>query len=50
MGLNDLGYRHFIVIHKLTFKSMSGNTETNEEVTAHTNRFEGAWKHAKNQF
>jgi transposase-like protein len=44
--LNELGYRHFTVLHKYSFK----NTTTGEEVEIHTNRIEGAWKHAKDHF
>lgn len=48
--LNDLGYRHFTVLHKYEFKKTYVNKETNEEVEVHTNIIEGAWKHAKNHF
>lgn len=45
--LNELGYRHFTVLHKYAFKKTCVNKETNEEVEVHTNRIKGAWKHAK---
>lgn len=48
--LNDFGYRHFTVLHKYAFKKTYVNKETNEEVEVHTNRIEGAWKHAKDHF
>lgn len=48
--LNDLGYQHFTVLHKYSFKKTYVNKETKEEVEVHTNRIEGAWKHAKDHF
>jgi transposase-like protein len=48
--LNEMGYSHFTVLHKYAFKKSYINTATNEEVQVHTNRIEGAWKHAKDHF
>lgn len=48
--LNDPGYRHFTVLHEYAFKIAYVNKETNEKVQVHTNRIEGAWKHAKDHF
>jgi len=48
--LNSKGYRHFTVIHKKTFKSFYRNVETGDIVEVHTNRIEGAWRHAKTHF
>jgi len=44
------GYRHFTVIHKYTFKSFYWNVETGDFVEVHTNRIEGALRHAKTHF
>lgn len=33
-----------------TFKKTYINTKTRQEVEVHTNRIEGAWKHAKDHF
>lgn len=49
-NLNELGYQHFSVIHKYSFKKVYVNNETKEEVICHTNQIEGAWKHAKDYF
>ena len=49
-GLNELGYNHSTVLHKHSFKKVYINQETREEVEIHTNRIEGAWKHAKDHF
>lgn len=49
-GLNELGYNHFIVLHKYSFKKVYINQDTRKEVEIHTNRIEGAWKHAKDYF
>ena len=48
--LNSLGFKHFTVIHKYAFKKSYVNKETGEIVEIHTNRIEGAWKHAKDHF
>lgn len=48
--LNEMGYRHFTVLHKYTFKKVYVNKETDEKVEVDTNRIEGAWKHAKDYF
>ena len=48
--LNNLGYEHFTVLHKYSFKKTYVNQDTKEEVEVHTNRIEGAWKHAKDHF
>ena len=49
-GLNKAGYQHFTIIHKYNFKKVYTNVETKEKVAVHTNRIEGAWKHAKDHF
>ena len=48
--LNDIGYTHFTVLHKYSFKKVYINQTTGEETTVHTNRIEGCWKHAKEHF
>lgn len=48
--LNELGYTHFTVLHKYAFKKQYKNLQTGEVVSVHTNRIEGAWKHAKDYF
>ena len=48
--LNSLGFDHFTVLHKYSFKKMYVNQETKEKVVCHTNEIEGAWKHAKDYF
>nr|XP_011443777.2 uncharacterized protein LOC105339761 [Crassostrea gigas] len=48
--LNESGYEHFTVIHKYSFKKTYVNTKTHDIVEVHTNRIEGAWKHAKDHF
>ena len=48
--LNSLGYNHFSVIHKYAFKKEYKNVESGEIISVHTNRMEGAWKHAKDYF
>lgn len=50
MGLNDLGYEHFTVCHKTTFKQTYKNIETEEIIHCQTNQIEGAWKHCKAHF
>lgn len=50
MGLNQLGYEHYTVTHKTTFKQRYENVETGEVVECHTNQIEGAWKHCKDHF
>ena len=49
-NLNDVGYRHFTVLHKYAFRKDYIDTETGARTTVHTNRIEGAWKHAKDHF
>lgn len=48
----DIGYAHFTVTPKYTFKKTYINMKTRqkEEVHIHVNRIEGAWKHAKGHF
>ena len=41
-SLNDLGFKHFTVVHKYTFKQKYYNTDTGDYLTVHTNRIEGA--------
>ena len=48
--LNSLGYEHFTVLHKYSFKKVYVSKTTDETVVCHTNEIEGAWKHAKNHF
>ena len=48
--LNDIGYTHFTVLHKYSFTKTYVNQATGEEITVHTNRIEGCWKHAKEHF
>jgi len=48
--LNSEGYRHFTVLHKYTCKSFYRNGGTGEIQEVHTNRVEGAWRHAKTHF
>ena len=50
MGLNELGYEHFTVVHKTNFKQRYRNVDTGETVDCHTNRIEGAWKLCKDHF
>ena len=47
---NIIGYKHFTVLHKYSFKKVYINQAMNERVVCHTNEFEGAWKHAKEHF
>lgn len=49
-SLNDLGYKHFTVLHKYSFKKIYVKESTREEVEIHTNRIEGTWKHGKERF
>jgi len=48
--LSAEGYRHHVVNHKKTFKNECTDKETGQKVLVHTNRIEGAWKHAKDYF
>ena len=48
--LNELGYTHFSVTHRVGFKKVYQNVQTGEHIEVHTNRIEGAWKHAKQHF
>ncbi|XP_045191303.2 uncharacterized protein LOC123548134 [Mercenaria mercenaria] len=50
LDLNTLGYRHFTILHKYAFKKAYKNVETGDITYVHTNRIEGAWKHAKDHF
>ena len=50
MGLNELGYEHFTMVHKTTFKQRYQNVDTGETVDCNTNRIEGAWKICKDHF
>ena len=47
--LNSLGYQHFTVTHKSTFKRTYRNVDTGELKEVHTNNIECVWKHAKRQ-
>jgi len=44
------GYTYYIVEHKKAFSCHYRDPTTGETVTMHTNRIEGAWKHAKDYF
>ena len=46
-SLNQEGFKHYTVNHKKAFKSTYKEESTGELITVHTNRIEGAWKHAK---
>jgi len=50
LHLNELGYEHFSVTHKSTFKQSYRNFQTGEIVVCTTNRIEGAWKISKDHF
>ena len=49
-NLNNLGYEHFTVTHKTTFKQIYKHVDTGEIVQCNTNRIEGAWKISKDHF
>jgi len=49
-SLNSLGYKHYIVEHKHTFKQVCKDPTTGNIFTVHTNTIEGCWKHAKAHF
>jgi transposase-like protein len=48
--LNTLGYKHYVVQHKYAFKALYKDETTGHTIEVHTNRIEGAWKHAKEHF
>ncbi len=48
--LNDRGYQHFSVNHKVGFKKTYVNVLSGEEIEVHTNTIEGCWKHNKQHF
>ena len=48
--LSSLGFAHYVVEHKHAYKTTYKNTETGDLFEVHTNRIEGAWKHAKDHF
>jgi transposase-like protein len=48
--LPEAGYRHRIVQHKKAFAADYHDPATGEIERVHTNRIEGAWKHAKTYF
>ena len=51
--LNSEGYSHFTVLHNLhkyTFKTFYRDIATGDIVEVHTNRIEGALRHAKTHF
>ena len=50
MKLNVIGYEHFTVVHKTTFKQKYQNADTGETIDCHTHRIEGAWKNCKDHF
>jgi len=45
--LPALGYTHYVIEHKKAFSWQCRDKTTGELKTIHTNRIEGAWKHAK---
>jgi ISXO2-like transposase domain len=45
--LSEGGYKHRIVEHKRAFAADYIDPVTGERERVHTNRIEGAWKHAK---
>ena len=47
---NEIGYPHFTVTHKTTFKQVYRNVDTDEIIQCNTNRIEGAWKISKDHF
>jgi len=49
-GLGALGYTHYVVEHKKAFTCQCRDQSTGQVITVHTNRIEGAWKHAKDYF
>jgi len=49
-ALSSLGYKHFVVEHKNTFKQICTDAVTGESVTVHINTIKGSWKHAKAHF
>jgi len=49
LGLNDLGYKHFSVVHKSPFKQKCNNIKTGEEIIYSTT-IEWAWKISKDHF
>jgi len=49
-ALSAAGYKHYVVEHKKAFSCHCRDSSTGETVTMHTNRIEGAWKHAKDYF
>ena len=48
--LNSIGYKHFTLLHKYSFKKVYINQAMDERDVCHTNKIEGAWKHAKEHF
>ena len=48
--LNEIGYPHFTVTHKTTFKQVYRNVDTGEFIQCNTNNIEGAWKISNNHF
>ena len=46
-NLNNLGYEHFTVTHKTTFKQIYKNVDTGEIVHCNTNRIEGHGKYLR---
>ena len=48
--LPEVGYTHYVVCHKTSFRKEYRNQATGEIVVCITNKIEGAWKHAKDHF
>ena len=50
LHLNELGYEHFSVTHKSTFKQSYRNVQTGEIVVRTSNRIERVWQISKDHF
>ena len=48
--LNSIGYKHFTLLHKCSFKKVYINQATDNSVVCHTNDIEGAWNYAREHF
>ena len=50
MSLIEMGYQHFTVCHKTTFKQKFQSVDTGEIIECQTSTIEGAWKHCKDHY
>ena len=50
LQLNECGFEHFVVNHSTSYTQEYVNVDTNEIITCHTNKIEGAWNIAKKHF